>query len=41
MPHPDLLAQVVNWPGDRPKYPGKAAGQDDDEGEQEEPDEAA
>ena len=29
MPHPDLLAQVVNWPGDRPHFSGEAAGQDD------------
>ena len=38
MPHPNLLAQAVNWPGDRPHYPGEAGGQDDEGGIQEEED---
>ena len=31
MPHPTQLAQAVNWPGDRPHFPGEADGQDDGE----------
>ena len=41
MPHPNLLAQTVNWPGDRPNYPGEADGQDEDGENQEEEDDAA